>query len=415
PRDDLLSSLVQEAAVGRLDEDELMALTTFLFTGHAASAAHHALAVYSLAAHVAGAALWIGGLVALVSVAPDVRDRLPQIVGRYSGLALVTFAVVGASGAVNAWVRLGGVHLDSRYGALVVAKAAALAVLGAFGWWHRRATIPALRAGAGARAFVRLAAAEIIVMAAAMALATGLSRTPPPEVSPGTLDAVTLRLGFPLPGPASPRAYLLDWWIDPLFLVLVLTGAVLYGAGVLRVRRAGGPGWPAYRTLAWTAGLAVVLFGSCGGVARYSMVLFSAHAVQHVLVGLLGPLLLLRGAPLELARTALPSASMPDAVAGSRGARALTHPVVASSLLLLSLYAWYLSPAFGSSLTNHALHSLAMAGFLAIGLAYFAGTDGRVRTVLAAAPLHVAAGVLLVRADGVLGGSWYGGLGRAWG
>ncbi|TDD83385.1 cytochrome c oxidase assembly protein [Actinomadura rubrisoli] len=400
-----------EGAAGYLLIGALAGLMPPLFTGHAASAAHHALAVHSLAAHVAGVSLWIGGLVALVTVAPDVRDRLPETVRRYSGLALVSFAVVGVSGAVNAWVRLGGVHLGSRYGMLVVAKAAALLVLGAMGWWHRRATIPALSSGAGARGFVRLGAAEILVMAAAMALATGLSRTPPPEVSPGTLDPVALRLGFPLPGPAGPGPYLLNWWIDPLFLVLVTAGAVLYGAAVFRVRR---DGWPLHRTLAWTAGLAVVLLATCGGVARYSMVLFSAHAVQHVMVGLAAPLLLVHGAPLTLARKALPSARTLDAVAGSRGARAAAHPVVASALLVVSLYGWYASPLFASSLANHALHSVAMAGFLAIGLAFFAGTAGP-RALLAAVPLHALAGIALARPGTVFAGGWYGTLGRTWG
>ncbi|MFD0685015.1 cytochrome P450 [Actinomadura fibrosa] len=52
PRDDLLSSLVQEAAVGRLDEDELMALTTFLFTaGFAATTNLIATGVMALTEH----------------------------------------------------------------------------------------------------------------------------------------------------------------------------------------------------------------------------------------------------------------------------------------------------------------------------------------------------------------------------
>lgn len=215
---------------GYLLAGALAGLLPPLFTGHAASASNHALAVYSLAFHVLGVSLWVGGLVALVTAAPHVRDRLPEIVGRYSGLALASFAVVGLSGAVNAWVRLGGVHLGSRYGALVVAKCAALAALAAMGWWHRRATIPALRDGTGARPFLRLGTVELLIMTATMALATGLSRTPPPENPPDTLDVVALNLGFPLPG-RRVGPYLLDWWIDPLFFVLVLTGAALYGLG----------------------------------------------------------------------------------------------------------------------------------------------------------------------------------------
>ncbi len=381
-----------------------------LFTGHAASGANHTLAVYSLVAHILGVALWIGGLVALVTVAPAVGDRLPRVAYRYSGLALVSFAVVGASGAVNAWVRLGGVHLGSRYGALVVAKAAALAVLGAIGWWHRRATLPALRDGRGARPFLRLGAVEVLVMAATMALATGLSRTPPPEVAPGTLDVVALRLGYPLPGPAGAGPLLLDWWIDPLFLVLVAGGAVLYGTGVARVRD-----WPWRRTLAWAAGLLVVLLATCSGISRYSMVLFSVLAVQHVLVGLVAPVLLLYGAPLRLALKAMRGEGGPllAAAAASRGVRVLGDPLVASALLLLSLYVFYLSPLFGASLANHALHSLALVVFLGVGLAYFHGTAGTLMP-FAVLPLHAIAGIALMRHGTVLGG-WYEHLGRRWG
>ncbi|SNS06894.1 putative copper resistance protein D [Actinomadura mexicana] len=398
------------AGAGYLLAGALAGMLPPLFTGHAASGANHSLAVYSLLAHIAGVALWTGGLVALVTLAPAVGDRLPRVADRYSGLALVSFAVVAASGAVNAWVRLGGLHLGSRYGALVVAKAAALAVLGAIGWWHRRATLPALRGGRGARPFLRLGAVEILVMAATMALATGLSRTPPPEVAPGTLDVVALRLGFPLPGPAGAGPLLLDWWIDPLFLVLAVAGAVLYGTGVARVRD-----WPRRRSLSWTAGLFVVLLATCGGISRYSMVLFSVHAVQHVLVGLVAPVLLLYGAPLRLALEAMrgEGRTLLAAAAGSRGVRVLTDPAAASALLLLSLYAFSRSPLFEASLANHALHSLALVAFLAVGLAYFHGTAGTLMP-FALLPLHAIAGTALMR-DGTVLGGWYEHLGRRWG
>jgi len=289
-----------------------------VFTGHATAMAYHAWAVYSLVAHVLAAALWVGGLVVLVAVGRD-PDRagagsFPAVVGRYCALAGACFAVVTVSGLVNAWVRLGGFDVGSRYGALVVAKAAALVALGGFGWWHRRVSVPGLRPVPGTEAspdrrgrhvFVRIAAVEVVVMAATMALATGLSRTPPPEVPQGTLDLVALKLGFPLPGPASWEAFLLNWRPDPLLLPLVLLGAVLYGAGVRRLRRAG-RSWPVPRVVAWYGGLAVMLVATSGGLARYSMVLFSAHVVQHLLLSVLVPVLLLAGAPVTLALRALP-------------------------------------------------------------------------------------------------------------
>ena len=395
---------------GYLLAGALAALLPPLFTGHAAGASHHALAVYTLVAHVLGVALWIGGLVALVTVGPALRGDLPRIVGRYSTLALVSFTVVGVSGAVNAWVRLGGFDFGSRYAMVVLAKIAALGVLGVLGWRHRRSTIPALRDGRGARPFLRLGAAEVLIMAATMAVATGLSRTPPPENAPDTLDLAELRLGFPMPGPPGIGPYLLDVWADPLFLVLITAGAVLYGVGVLRVRD-----WPRRRVAAWGAGLIVALLATAGGISKYSMVLFSAHAVQHVLIGVVAPLLLLYGAPVRLALRAVRGESAPllAAAAGCRGIRLLAHPVVASALLLLSLYAFYVSPLFPASLANHALHSLAMLCFLVIGLAYFHGTAGTL-VPFAVLPLHAIAGIALTREGAVLG-SWFEEFDRGWG
>ncbi len=102
---------------------------------------------------------------------------------------------------MNAWVRLGGVHLGSRYGMLIVAKGVALAALGACGWWHRRTTIPALRYGTGKRAFLRLGTVEILVMTATMALAVGLSRTPPPENAPTRSTSPRCGSGSRCPAP----------------------------------------------------------------------------------------------------------------------------------------------------------------------------------------------------------------------
>nr|BFE36690.1 cytochrome c oxidase assembly protein [Actinomadura rugatobispora] len=407
-----------------------------VFTGHAAGASFHAAAVYSLVAHVLAAALWVGGLVVLVAVARNPLAvaggwGLGAVVARYSRLAAVCFAAVAVSGAVNAWIRLGGWDLGSRYGALVAAKAAALAGLGALGWWHRRVSLPALRAGGGRGVFVRVAAVEVVVMAATMALATGLSRTPPPEVPQGTLDPVALRLGFPLPGPPSWGAYLLEWRIDSLLSVLVLVAAVLYAAGLRRVGRS----WPLGRVLAWYGGLALMLLVTCGGLARYSMVLFSAHVVQHLVLSLVVPVLLLLGAPVSLALRSLPRVSgggrsareLLVAVLRSRALALACRPVAAPVVFVAGLYGFYLSPVFEASLRNHALHSLVMAMWVVSALAYLwpvLGVDPlpgrpspRVRFALAAVmvPFPALFGAVVAGRGGVLAADWYGGLGRTWG
>ncbi|MGJ7440965.1 copper resistance D family protein [Aquipuribacter sp. MA13-6] len=152
-----------------------------LVTGHAASAANHYLALTTLIVHVLAALAWVGGLTGLVVHLRGHDEGLRVAVGRFDAVALTCFVVVALSGTVNAWIRVPdpGLLTSTTYGWLLLAKLAALVVLGAFGAWHRRRTIRELRAGRPT-AFRRLAAAEVVVMTAAFGLAVALSRTPTP-------------------------------------------------------------------------------------------------------------------------------------------------------------------------------------------------------------------------------------------
>jgi putative copper export protein len=153
-------------------------------TGHSADAAGHDLATLSLVLHILAASAWVGGLGALVVYGRGAAASGPTPT-RYSQLAFGCFVLVGVSGLVNATIRLGGWPgavgelWGSRYGWLVLGKLAAFVVLGAFGWWHRSSTLPALAGGRPA-AFARFATIELVVMLLAVALAVALSRSPTP-------------------------------------------------------------------------------------------------------------------------------------------------------------------------------------------------------------------------------------------
>ena len=56
-------------------------------TGHAGTSADHQLAVVTVALHVAAAALWVGGLGALVVVLARHRALLDGVLPRFSPLA----------------------------------------------------------------------------------------------------------------------------------------------------------------------------------------------------------------------------------------------------------------------------------------------------------------------------------------
>jgi putative copper export protein len=88
------------------------------------------------------------------------------------------FAVVAAAGVAAALFQLTHPRqvLTTAWGTLLLARVTLLVVLGGFGWWHRRRTIPTLVQSDGAAGprsrFVRLGAAEAMVMALAVGVAS---------------------------------------------------------------------------------------------------------------------------------------------------------------------------------------------------------------------------------------------------
>jgi putative copper export protein len=171
-----------------------VALAAFVpqaLTGHAATG-NRLVGSTTLLLHLLAAALWVGGLAALAWAALRGRVPLANAVTRYSALALWCTAAVAVSGVLNAALRVGSLNalFGSGYGLLVLAKVAALAVLAGFGWLHRQHTVERLgswrrrrHVPAAVPVFVALAAVELAVMAATVALGVGLARTPTPSAT----------------------------------------------------------------------------------------------------------------------------------------------------------------------------------------------------------------------------------------
>ncbi|GAA2271884.1 cytochrome c oxidase assembly protein [Nonomuraea roseoviolacea subsp. roseoviolacea] len=372
------------------------------YVGHAASAGDHDLAISALMAHLVPVSVWVGGLAAVLvhfRRSPD----LPVVLPRFSAVALCCFAAVTVSGVASAWVRLGTPSdlWRSGYGQLLLAKAAALVLLGLFGWNHRRHTVAGVADRGVRRTFVRLAIGEVTVMAAAVGLAVGLSRTPPPPGGGGGHDHLVLEYAL---APFSPAALVTEVRLDPALLLLLALAAAGYGAGVRRV-----PGWPASRTLAFSAGLALAALVLLGGVAGYARAMLSVHALQHAVLTVVSPCLLCLGAPLTLAARA--TALSPDSWRLPRlRSLMIAYPV---GFVLL-----YVTPWLPWSLSGYAPHVLTELLFLGLGLVVFwvlAGVDplprpvpwpARVRLLAVVTAVHVVLGAYLILGPRV-GGEWF--------
>ena len=127
----------------------LLVLPAPSFAGHALDAGVSHIQVAADILHVAGAAVWTGGLVQLALVLrtePDRRD----LIRRFSTLALASVAVIAVTGGVRALTELRSVGQlwTTGYGRLLIAKTALLAVLVLIGWVNRYRIIPSGRTAA---------------------------------------------------------------------------------------------------------------------------------------------------------------------------------------------------------------------------------------------------------------------------
>ena len=119
--------------------------------------------------------------------------------------------------------------------------------------------------------------------------------------------------------------------------------------------------WPFF-----TLGVLVLLFALVSPLhvlgERY---LFSAHMIQHLLLVLAVPPLLLHGTPAWLFRRVLanPWASRVERVLGS--------PVVAWALFTVNMWSWHVPALFNATLQNHNVHILEHLLFLVTGTIFW--------------------------------------------
>ncbi|MEW2083517.1 cytochrome c oxidase assembly protein [Streptomyces sp. NPDC005283] len=209
----------------------------------------------------------------------------------------------------------------------------------------------------------------------------------------------------------------LEYSPDPFFLAGCLLGLALYGWGVLRLRGRGDR-WPVSRTVFFTLGVLSVALVMCTRLNDYGMVMFSVHMMQHMVISMLSPIVLLLGAPVTLALRALPVAGRGRkgprelllALLHSRYLRIVTHPAFTIPLFIASLYALYFTPLFDFLMGSRTGHASMMVHFLAVGLVFFwpiMGVDPgphrpgyvmRMLELFAGMPFHAFFGIALMMA-----------------
>jgi cytochrome c oxidase assembly factor CtaG len=196
---------------------------------------------------------------------------------------------------------------------------------------------------------------------------------------------------------------------------LLALAAIGYLLGVRRLWRKGRR-WPLWRTISFECGIVVVFISFCSGLAAYEDDNFSAHVVQHVLIMMVAPPLLVLGRPLVLLIQSAGRSVQLRTIALVR-TRAFRLAVSLGSGLAFYAVMWsyFLTPWYGASEHSGALHEVTHGVFFLVGLCYWQALLGlehggrgpsrvlRVGAILAGMPVEMYLGFLLHSFPGAIG------------
>lgn len=199
-----------------------------------------------------------------------------------------------------------------------------------------------------------------------------------------------------------------DWMFDPAAAIVTL---VLAATWIALVRRH--PRWPRSRLVAGAGALAAAVIATQSGIATHDTTSFTAHVLQHVLLGMVVPLLAALAAPITLVLQAADHATRTVVRRTLRRpwVAVLSHPLVGfvvfgASIVVLT-FSSLLDLAARNDLVHLAVHvHLVLAGALftwtLVGVDPVPSRPGhgaRLLLVLASVPFHAFVGVGLLGAD----------------
>ena len=175
----------------------------------------------------------------------------------------------------------------------------------------------------------------------------------------------------------TEKTALQAWRYDADIYLVTALAALIYLTGMWRRWRArNAPVW--WRHLLFFAGLALVFLALESPVDPIAERAFWVHQIQHLLLRMAGPMLIMLAGPDTTFMAGLPKALRHGVVRPLAGngamqglGRLLARPVPVFLIFLLSLAVWEYPPYHDAALENPALHYLMHVTMLLAGLIFF--------------------------------------------
>lgn len=176
----------------------------------------------------------------------------------------------------------------------------------------------------------------------------------------------------------AASAAFLSWRFEPLVIAGLLLSAILYVRGWWRLQRTAPHRFPAWRLQVFLAGLASLFLALASPLDAFANFLLSIHMVQHLLLTMVAPPLILLGAPYLPILLGLPRHFVAEALGPflkwnvlRSFAAFLTHPVVTWSLFAASNIAWHVPAFYELALRSPFWHRVEHACFLGTALLFW--------------------------------------------
>lgn len=177
----------------------------------------------------------------------------------------------------------------------------------------------------------------------------------------------------------SPRGFWYSWVEEPVMTVAVFLAVAVYFIGLARLRRAAPRlTFPQWRVWCYVGGVLAFVIALLSPIAAYSEELFAMHMVQHLLLLVAAPPLILMGAPLLPALWALPteprhrvSRLLRPGKPLARVGHWLATPIVAVALYVVSVGMWHIPKLYDAAQGRTFTHDLEHAMFYGAALLYW--------------------------------------------
>ena len=173
---------------------------------------------------------------------------------------------------------------------------------------------------------------------------------------------------------AALSAWHFPWWTG----LWLLVSSALYWRGFIRVHRQMPVRFPLSGLALYLSGIVTLAFALASPLAALDDRLLFTHMVQHLLLLMIGPPLLLLGAPQIPMVRAIPPALAKRTVglvAKSRAARRLfartTHPVTGLAMFSVVMWGWHLPGPFQAALRSDDWHIMEHGCMIAAGLLFW--------------------------------------------